>query len=67
MYTKLIKIVHDETGNECVTCAGLGTEMCRIHNQECLKCPMMACIFNQLYHWEQFHDEMTRGSSHGLS
>ena len=63
MYTKLIKVVKDESGSECVTCAGFGTEMCQLHNQECLKCPMMACIFNQLYHWEQFYEETIRSEA----
>ena len=54
MYTRLTKIVKDQDGRDCVTCVNFGTERCRIHNgvPDCIHCPMLGAIFNQLYAFE---------------
>lgn len=54
MYTRLTKIVKDQDGRDCVTCVNFGTERCRIHNDvpDCIHCPMLGAIFNQLYAFE---------------
>ena len=54
MYTRLTKIVKGQDGRDCVTCVNFGTERCRIHNgiTDCVHCPMLGAILNQLYVFE---------------
>lgn len=54
MYTRLIKIVTDQEGRDCVACINFGTERCRIHNgvPDCIHCPTLGAILNQLYAFE---------------
>lgn len=53
MYNKLTKIANVE-GRECVACINYGTEMCHIHKDhpDCIHCPMLAAILNQLHAFE---------------
>ena len=69
MYTKLTKVVKDESGRECVTCIGYGTPACHIHSGGigCAQCPLMAAILNQLHTFEEIAAEAMEDSERNFN
>lgn len=60
MYKRLTKRIEIEDGKECVTCINYGTEKCPVHTGEvsnCLCCPTLGAVFNQLYLFEEVMQE----------
>lgn len=54
-YQRLTKLmtINDK---ECITCALLNTDKCKIHTGEvtgCFCCPVVTAIYNQLYAFEE--------------
>lgn len=60
MYSRLTKVITQEDGKECVTCALYGTEKCHIHNgtPDCGHCEVLGAIFNQLNNFEEAFTEI---------
>ena len=54
MYIRLTKIIKDQNQRDCVACVNFGNEECHIHNEvpDCIHCPMLGAILNQLYAFE---------------
>ena len=55
MYERLTKLIKDDKGHECIVCIDYGTDRCRLHNgvPDCIHCPMLCAIMNQLYIFEE--------------
>lgn len=52
-YKRLTQTTYDQAGNKHVSCAFLGTEQCRVHNEGCAA---IGAIINQLYAFEEMEN-----------
>lgn len=58
-YERLTKRIVDEHGKSLAVCRYFGTDMCQtIHtSQNCLYCPMLQCLLEQLCVFEDVYTE----------